>query len=315
MTRFTELVGCRHPIQLAAMSRTVTPALAAGVSNLGGLGMIAVGRPTPAEVDAQLDQVLALTSQPVGAGFIVEFLDRRILEDVVARLDVIEFFWGWPDTAIVSRARIAGWQVGSVDEAKAAADAGCQYVVVQGIEAGGHVRGSVPLRELLPAVLNSVDVPVVAAGGIGTAADVGAVLALGADAVRIGTRFAATVESDLHDRYVELLIDATADQTTLTEEFGVGWPNAPHRVLTSALAAARQATDQIVATIDIHDGTRIDVPRWSPTPPSRSTIGSIEAMALYAGCSVDAVTRRCSLAEVMSELLHGTEPPALRPSP
>jgi nitronate monooxygenase len=308
VTRFTDLVGCRHPIQLAAMSRTVSPALAAGVSNLGGLGMLAIGRPTRADAEATLDEVLALTSLPVGAGFIVEFLDRAILADVAARVPIIEHFWGWPDASIVPHGVITGWQVGSVDEAKAAVDAGCQYVVAQGVEAGGHVRGTTPLRQLLHDVLAAVDIPVVAAGGIGTAADVREMLTAGADAVRVGTRFAATVESDLHDRYVERLCRATAADTVLTEAFGVGWPHAPHRVLASALQAALAAPDGTIATMTLRDGSTVDLPRFSPTPPSRSTTGAIEAMALYAGRSVGAVTSRAFLADVMAELIEGTTP-------
>ena len=93
---------------------------------------------------------------------------------------------------------IVGWQVGDVDEAKAAVDVGCQYVIAQGVEAGGHVRGTIPLHELVPRVRDAVDVPVVAAGGIGTRADVARALALGADAVRVGTRFVAAAESAAH---------------------------------------------------------------------------------------------------------------------
>ncbi len=308
MTRFTDLVGCRHPIQLAAMSRTATPALAAGVSNLGGLGMLAMGRPTIAEAERQVDAALALTNRPLGAGFIVLFLDRQILEHVAARLPVIEFFWGWPDPELVLDGVITGWQVGSVDEAKAAADAGCRYVIAQGVEAGGHVRGVVPLSELLPAVRAAVDIPVVAAGGIGTAAAVRTVLLRGADAVRIGTRFVATVESDAHDRYVHLLVASSAADTVITDRFDVGWPDAPVRVLQSALAAAQQSPDGIVAQMVTPDGTIVEIPRFSTTPPNRATTGNLDAMALYAGTSVDAVTERATLAAVMNELVAGTRP-------
>ncbi len=308
MTRFTDLVGCKHPIQLAAMSRTATPALAAGISNLGGLGMLAMGRPTRAAARAQVDDVLALTDRPVGAGFIVLFLDRQILEDVAARLPVIEFFWGWPDPKLVLPDVITGWQVGTVDEAKAAVDAGCQYVVAQGVEAGGHVRGVIPLAELIPAVRAAVGIPVVAAGGIGTAAAVRVALLRGADAVRIGTRFVATVESDAHDHYVDLLIRSTAADTVLTRRFDVGWPDAPVRVLTSALVAAEQSPDGTVAQMAMPDGSIAEIPRFSTTPPNRTTTGNLDAMALYAGTSVDAVTGRTTLASVMNELLVGTSP-------
>jgi nitronate monooxygenase len=303
--RFTELIGCERPIQLAAMSRVVTPELAAGVSNLGGLGMLAMGRGDVAAARLQIDRVLALTDRPVGAGFIVEFLDRDVLAEAASRLPVIEFFWGTPDAALVQPGTICGWQVGTVDEAKAAVDAGCAYVVAQGIEAGGHARGVVPLAELLPAVLAAVDVPVVAAGGIATAADVRRVIDLGADAIRVGTRFVATVESSAHDIYVERLIEASATDTVITERFDVGWPNAPARVLAGSLAAAERAPEGTIATMTAPDGRVTELPRFSTAPPTRTTTGNIDALPHYAGTSVDAVHSRASLAEVMEELVKG----------
>jgi nitronate monooxygenase len=303
--RFTELVGCRLPLQQAGMTRVTTPSLVAAVSEAGGLGMLGIGRPTRAAALAQLDEVLALTSRPVGATFIVRFLDGGVLETIAERLPVVELFWGWPEPDLVLPGVISGWQVGTVDEARAAVDAGCRYVVAQGVEAGGHVRGTVPLAELLPAVLDAVDVPVVAAGGIATAADVRRVLALGADAVRVGTRFVATDESDAHDRYVELLAGATGEDTVLTEAFGVGWPDAPHRVLASALAAAEASTSEVVARMTMPDGSVNEIPRFGTTPPNRATAGELDALALYAGTGVAAVTGRERAADVVAELTAG----------
>lgn len=308
MTRFTDLVGCEHPIQLAAMSRVNTPALAAGVSNLGGLGMLAIGRSGRDDTIAVIDDVLALTDRPVGAGFLVPFLDRDAFDIAVERLPIIEFFWGTPDASLVPDGVITGWQVGTVDEARQAADAGCRYVIAQGVEAGGHVRSIAPLVELLPEIRAAVDLPIVAAGGIGTADAVRSALLRGADAVRIGTRFVATVESDAHERWVARLIPARAADTVLSDAFDVGWPDAPVRVLASSLAAATRIDDGTVARMPLDDGQVVDIPRFSPTPPTRSTTGDIDAMALYAGTSVDAVTERTTLAAVMSELIEGTRP-------
>ncbi len=151
----------------------------------------------------------------------------ELLECVAERVPVVELFWGWPDAALVPPGSIVGWQVGSTDEAKAAVDAGCRYVIAQGAEAGGHVRGTVPLDELVPLVRAAVGVPVVAAGGIGRRADVERALSLGADAVRVGTRFVAATESAAHPVYVDLLSAATAADTEVTETFSAGWPHAP----------------------------------------------------------------------------------------
>ena len=303
--RFTELVGCELPIQLAAMSRIVTPRMAAEVSNLGGLGMLAIGRGKAAAARRQIEEVRALTTRPVGAGFLVLFLDRDALEEVAAELPVVEFFWGWPDASLVPTECISGWQVGSVDEARAAVDAGCHYVIAQGVEAGGHIRGTASRAELVSAVRSAVDVPVVASGGIGTAHDVRRAIEAGADAVRVGTRFVATVESDAHDLYVDRLVANRASDTVITGRFDFGWPDAPVRVLTSSLEAAERAPDGTVATISASDGSLIEIPRFSTTAPTRATSGNLDAMPLYAGTGVDAVTHRTTVAAVMAELSQG----------
>jgi NAD(P)H-dependent flavin oxidoreductase YrpB (nitropropane dioxygenase family) len=303
--RFAELVGCRLPIQLAAMSRIVTPLLAAEVSNHGGLGMLAIGRSKGPATRRQIDEVRALTDRPIGAGFIVLFLDREALDVVAEELPVVEFFWGWPDPSLVPADRICGWQVGTVDEARAAVDAGCQYVVAQGAEAGGHVRGTISRLQFLDDVRAAVDVPVVATGGISTSEDVRQAMAAGADGVRVGTRFVATVESDAHDVYVDRLIASTAADSVVTGRFDVGWPDAPVRVLASSLRAAEQAPPGTVATITAADGSATELPLFSTTAPIRSAVGNLDAMPHYAGTGLDAITRRATVAEVMAELSQG----------
>ena len=303
-TRFTELVGCTLPIQCAAMSGIVTPELAAAVSNAGGLGMLAAGRRGLEVLHAQIAATRALTDRPFGIGFIVEFLDRDVLAAACDELPIIEFFWGWPDPDLVDDRRVVGWQVGTVDEAKAAAAAGCRYVVAQGIEAGGHVRDEVELDELVPAVRSAVgdEIAVVAAGAIATAADVRRAFELGADAVRVGSRFVATEESAAHDRYVELLIQSDNTDTELSEAFWVNWPDAPHRVLTSAVEASGDGPD-VVGQMPGPDGTMRPVPRFFVSPPSRDYTGEIDAMALYAGMGIEAITARVPAEHVIHELM------------
>src|SRR5205807_1187948 len=173
--------------------------------------------------------------------FLVPFLDRAALTEAADRSPLVEFFWAAPDRELVdivhaSGAR-AGWQIGSTDEARAAQDVGCDLLVAQGIEAGGHVRGSVGLLALLDEVCRAVEVPVIAAGGIGTGRAMAAALTAGADAVRVGTRFIAATESIAHPEYIDALIHATAADTVITTALGEGWPDAPHRVLRPAIAA------------------------------------------------------------------------------
>jgi nitronate monooxygenase len=148
-------------------------------------------------------------------------------------------------------------------------------------------------------VLDAVDVPVVAAGGIGGRRAVTAVLAAGADGVRVGTRFVAARESAAHPDYVAALISATSADTVLTEAFSYDWPDAPHRVLRSAVSALEAHDADVVGTRD--DGSPLH--RGSADPPTRGMAGVVAATALYAGQSVDSVTRIQPAAEIVRELM------------
>lgn len=284
------------------MSGTATSTLAAAVANAGGLGMIGIGRQQPSVIERYLDEVATLTQGPVGCTCIGPFVLPEVEELVASRSPIMEFFYDWPDPRRVPENLICGWQVGSVDEAKAAVDAGCDYIIAQGMEAGGHVRGHVPLAELIPDVREAVSVPVVAAGGIGNVAAIRAALSLGADAVRVGTRFVATRESYAHPAYIAALVAAQSDDSVLTQAFGVGWPDAPHRVLRSAIDAATAAPSDVVGETRAPDGTTMPMSRFGVSSPSRDTTGDINAMALYAGQSVGSVDKVMTAAEVVEEL-------------
>ena len=287
------MFSCRHPIQQAGMGGVATPDLAIAVARAGGVGMLS-GTIGPEALSAQLDATSA--DAPIGVNFLMPFLDRAALAEAAARSPLVELFWARPDRELVGfvhdgGARV-GWQVGSAEEAKAARDAGCDVIVAQGIEAGGHVRGTVGLLPLLDEVRSAVDLPVIAAGGIGTGRAMAAVLTAGADAVRVGTRFIAATESTAHPVYVDALVGATADDTVLTTAFGDGWPDAPHRVLKSAIEA----------------GDRLGPAQaWSPDWPSSTYTGAAEARALYAGQSVAAVRSPQTAAEIVAELVEEAE--------
>ena len=298
-TRFTALVGCRHPLQMAGMGGFTTPDLAFAVSAAGGLGMLS-GAIGAEALGRQLD--VAPSNLVVGVNFLIPFLDRVALEDAAERSRFVEFFWGSPDAELVEvvhrgGAR-AGWQVGSVREACAARDAGCDLIAVQGLEAGGHVRGTVGVVPLLSEVRAVVDLPLIGAGGIGTGAAMAAVLAAGADAARVGTRFVAAQESIAHPSYVEALIAASADDTVLTTAFAEGWPDAPHRVLKACIDAGDALGAEQV---------------WSPNWPSRDYDGPPLARPLYAGQSVGAVRSRQPAADIVQELVDGAEAILTRP--
>jgi NAD(P)H-dependent flavin oxidoreductase YrpB (nitropropane dioxygenase family) len=308
-TRFTDLVGCTVPLQLAAMPGVGTPDLVAAVADAGGLAMIGFPMVPPPMVAATLDGLAGRTRGVVGANFLLPFLDRAALEVAAARARVVEFFYGDPDRELVRAASTGGalvsWQVGSADEARAAVDAGCDLVVAQGDEAGGHVRGKLGLLPVLARVLDAVSVPVVAAGGIGSAREVAAALAAGASAVRVGTRFIAASESGAHPQYVRAVLDASAEDSMLTDTFKLGW-DAPHRVLRSAVEAARAFEGDVVGETDL-GGTKIPVPKYSVMSPSAGTTGRIAAMALYAGRSVEGAREVKPAGAIVRELIDGAQ--------
>jgi nitronate monooxygenase len=275
-TRFTRLVGCNLPLQLAAMGGVGTTELAHAVVAAGGLGMVPRSG-VPA-------------SGACGINFLMPFVPPvDTIREVAGSARVVEFFYGDPRPDVVTAAHqggaIVGWQVGSAAEAIAAAAAGCDYVVAQGIEAGGHVRGTQAVDEVLAEVLAGVRIPVVAAGSVATAERFAQLIHAGADAVRVGTRFVTCPESAAHQTYVENLLAASADDTVLTAWFGEGWEQAPHRVLRAALEAAQRT------------GWR------ETTPPRRGIDRDVADMAQYAGTGVGAVTIIQPAAEVVADLV------------
>jgi nitronate monooxygenase len=220
-----ERLGIAIPIVQAGMGGGLSRhELAAAVSEAGGLGTIAVnGAET---IEGELARTRALTGRPVAVNLLLPFARRRWFE-AAASADVVVTFWGRP------KRRVPGvWihQCGSVAEARAAHAAGADAAIVQGVEAGGHVRGTTPGIELLAQVRAALphDYPLLLAGGIAERSDVQRALEAGASAAVAGTRFLLSGESRAHPEYRQRLL--AADETILTELFGAGWP-APHRVV------------------------------------------------------------------------------------
>jgi nitronate monooxygenase len=230
-----ERLGVELPVLQAGMGGGLSRhELAAAVSEAGGLGTIAVNGAE--SIRRELAAARALTGRPVAVNVLLPFARRDSFE-AAAEADALVTFWGEP------RRRTAGaWlhQCGSVDEVRRARAAGADGVIVQGVEAGGHVRGRVPALQLLEEVRSALprDYPVLLAGGIATRDDLRAALEAGATAAVAGTRFLLSEESRAHALYKERLLEA--DETILTELFGAGWP-APHRVVPNA------ATDHFLA--------------------------------------------------------------------
>jgi nitronate monooxygenase len=295
MTRFTELTGCRVPVQQAPMGSVSTSALAVAVANAGGVGSITALGMTAAQVDTVLARLAARTAGVLAANFLTGAIDPEAVAAAAGRVRIVDFFWADPDPALVEVAHRGGalacWQVGSLDEALAAAQAGCDVLAVQGTEAGGHVRGHSELRSLLESVLGRVGVPVLAAGGIGDARAFADVLAAGADGVRAGTRFVAAAESGAHPQYQQAVTDAPADATEITGAFSVcplcaTSPRA--RVLRSCIGALRDLDGETVGETR-SGGQRITLPKGHGMPPGTAATGQVGAMPMYAGESAASI--------------------------
>jgi NAD(P)H-dependent flavin oxidoreductase YrpB (nitropropane dioxygenase family) len=231
MPPLLERLGVELPVVQAGMGGGLSRyELAAAVSEAGGLGTIAVNG--AAAIRRELAAARALTERPLAVNVLLPFA-RGDWFEAAAAADVVVTFWGKP------RRRTPGvWlhQCGSVAEARQAQAAGADGVIVQGVEAGGHVRGTTPALELLDRVRTALppDYPLLLAGGIAEPADVRAALGAGATAAVAGTRFLLSEESRAHALYKERLL--AADETLLTDLFGAAWP-APHRVVPNAATA------------------------------------------------------------------------------
>ncbi|HSP38887.1 MAG TPA: nitronate monooxygenase [Frankiaceae bacterium] len=233
------------PVVQAGMGGGISRgALAGAVSAAGGLGTVGILPPELMRREVERAREIA-PGRPVAVNLLMPFTTAAHV-DVCTELRpaAVVLFCGY-DPGLVSRLREAGvlvlHQIGSVEQATRALRDGADGLVVQGVEAGGHVLATRPLADLLPEIRAlAPSNPLLAAGGIATAADSRVALAAGADAVVAGTRFLLTEECDAHPAYQQRVIDA--EHTVLTTLFGLGWRD-PHRVVPNA-AVRRWCDDE-----------------------------------------------------------------------
>jgi nitronate monooxygenase len=223
-TRFTELVGCSVPIQQAPIGEMArTPALPIAVARAGGHGMLAAVATPAEELEDALAGLGAIANTSWGVNVVLPLTPRESIELAADQAPLVDFHQGDPDATLVELVHqgggLATWQIGTAREALAAEEAGCDLIVAQGSQAAGFTRGQAGTFALLEEVLETVSIPVLAAGGIGTARGVAAALAAGADGVRIGTRFIAAAEAGADSPYVEALAASHAEDTVLTDRF------------------------------------------------------------------------------------------------
>lgn len=204
-TRLTALLGCRLPVVQTAMGWIATPQLVAASSNAGAFGFLAGAVMKPAELADAIARTRKLTRHSFGVNFhSFQPGAREIVEVILANADVVRAvsFGRGPDAGMIARFREAGIicmpTVGAVKHAQKMVALGCEAITVQGGEGGGHT-GAVATTVLLPQVLDTVDVPLAAAGGFGDGRGLAAALAYGASGIAMGSRFMMTSDSPVPD--------------------------------------------------------------------------------------------------------------------
>ncbi len=291
-TEISRLCGIDSPVFQAGLGGVAGPELASAVSNAGGLGHLGCIRRSADGIREWINETRRLTDRPFGVNLVPkgpgpDGFEAQLTVVLEERPKVLSLFWG-DFSQVIPRARAAGIttmvQVGSVAEARKAVADGTDIIIAQGIEAGGHVRGTVGLSVLLPEVIRAVTpVPVLAAGGIGNRASVDTVLKLGASGAWIGTRFVATFESEAHDIYKRRLVEASTDDTVHGHFYSYGWPlGTPYRVI----PPCKKGLLRYVAG----GARRVDQDRHA------------EGLSLYAGQGVEQIEQVVQAAQVVADL-------------
>jgi NAD(P)H-dependent flavin oxidoreductase YrpB (nitropropane dioxygenase family) len=310
---FLALTGQRLPIVQAPIGSAATHDLVSAVCNAGGLGGFAL---TWDSAETAAEKVTAQRRATPGAAFFANFVLHFPCECLDAALDagvpVVTFSWGI-DPARIARAHRAGAkvgvQVGNAEGARQAIDAGADFLIAQGVEAGGHVQSTTPLASLLPQVVAVAgNRPVLAAGGIATAAAISQAITAGAAGAMLGTRFLATREAAIHPDYKAALISAKAEDTAFTNCFDGAWPFAMHRVLRNSTFIAWEAAGSPQPPHRPGEGDLVfaqrgtDHLRYSDDTPGPEATGDLLAACLYAGTSVGGIDRIQGAGDLVSRL-------------
>lgn len=322
-TKLCEDLGVELPIWNAGMGGGLAGAeLAAAVSNAGGLGVLGMGGIPPKVIQQEIRKLRSLTNKPFGANIILPLLAEGQIEACLdEKVPVLVLFWG-DAKPFVAEAHRRGTkvvlQVGSIDEAVAAKEAGVDAVMIQGNEAGGHVKATTSLSINVRGAVDAVaPLPVIAAGGVADGRGLAAALDMGAQAVSIGTRFLCSDESKAFGAYKQRIVDAKPEDTVFTLLFDVGWPNASHRVLRneamnewesagSPPTGARPHEGEIFGSMPV-GGTKIDLPGYHIFMPLEGFQGDLERAALYSGQSCALIHDVKPAAEIVRDLARDAE--------
>ena len=296
------LTGQRVPIVQAPIGSAATPELVTAVNQAGGLGGFAMTWDTREEAAAKVaTQRQSTPGAAFFANFVLHFPCDGLDGALEAGVPLVTFSWGL-DAARIARAHRAGAkvgvQVGSVEGAHRAIQAGADFLIAQGVEAGGHVQSTTPLSTLLQQVVDiSGNCPVIATGGIASAPAILRAIASGAAGAMLGTRFLATREAATHPDYKAALVAARSEDTAFTNCFDINWPFAMHRVLRNSTFTAWEAAGSPQPPHRPGEGDIVfrqngaDQVRYCDTPPGPDATGDLMGACLYAGTGVSDIDR------------------------
>lgn len=303
-SRLQDLLDIRTPIVNAPMGGVAGGRLAAAVSAAGGMGMIGMGSAgAPELLRRELSVVPSGTRVGIGAVDWVVQRDPALLDLALSSSPALLSVSFGEDLGWVERAHdqgiLAAVQVFDEASAEAAHRAGADILVARGLEGGGHGKPLQQRDALLSTVLSLTDRPVLAAGAIGSRADVDHVLGAGAAGVWVGTAFAATTESLSKPSERRALLSARGADTVLTSAFdraaGHGWPeDIPERVIANAFTARWDGPD-----------TAFDASRAEGELAEAIARDDPNGFPINAGLGVDSLTRECTAAEVVEALTAG----------
>lgn len=334
-TALCHLLGIDYPVLSAGIGAGARAELVAAVSHAGGFGVLGASGMPPDAIRAEIERIRTLTRCPFGINVIIAEDSAADLEEdrrfFLAQFRAaaeegaaaIVLFWGDP-APLVEEAHAWGLevliQVGSVQEAEAAVAAGVDAVIAQGVEAGGHVRGTTSIWELVPMTVAAVSpVPVLASGGIGDGAGLARALTLGAQGVSLGTRFVASDEANAHPEYKRRIVSSVAADTVYTADlYDVWWPDAPHRTLRNRTfeewhaagrppPGTRPGEGTFIGRRRAQSGQFVDWPRYATGVATPDFDGDLDYAPLWAGESCSVVDDVKPAGELLLELVRDAE--------
>ena len=314
-TKLTEMLGIEHPLLLAPMGGVSGGALAASVTRAGGFGLIGAGYGDPAWIEHEF---AAAGNTPVGIGFITWSLAKqpKLLDMALERKPRTVMLSFGDAEPFAKKVKDAGailiCQVQNVKDAKTVAKLGADIVVAQGTEAGGHGAGRATFT-LVPAIVDAVKVPVLAAGGVADGRGLAAALMLGAAGVLVGTRFSASQESLTNPNVKKKIVESDGDSTTRTKVFdtvrGYTWPE-PYdgRAIRNSFLERWHGNDAGLQAAMGTEGQRYK---------DAAAQGDTNTMVMFAGENIDLIHDVPPAGEIVTRIAKDAEallsrPPGLR---